>query len=287
MSTYYDEIMKRHARRKAASRNMGELKLPRVESEEAIKQHTQLIKSIRKEYEEACWLVERDVQILNAALFRLAEQLPATDERSVNERVFDSVRDAWNSVHMTAEEAEEYHAKQHAEREAEKKAKDDIEKSRGGVPGQMKMFKDDGTVAEEASPCETSFIGEENLAESLGDLPNDAPVAASEEDVTDTSSDDAGDDAPKPHSENIDASGVDDSTSPSDGLKTSDTVASAEVSSEEAESSSCESKVVDLMDTLAKSMESSKKSRKKNKEQTPETVANPELEEAFQSEVAG
>lgn len=142
--SYLSEIETRHADRRAFIFDYNESTAkPCPYLEDAVKDHVKDIKSAQVTLLEKCFLVDHDEQVLLVAFRQMAQDTGKDLEKYV--------KDAWERTPMdsnaqTAKWAQEVKAAEDREKEAKKD---------GSTPGQPKMFKDDGTVAEAASAVTT------------------------------------------------------------------------------------------------------------------------------------
>lgn len=146
MNVAFSEIQKRHGKRCAVIRDSRGLKPPLLTDAESVKEHNKIIKDKQAEFINECFLVDQDVQVLIVALNELATP----------DMVDSAVSKAWDKcfAKMPPQDQEVYHRRIHEEMEAEAK----VAKERGDVPGQTKLFKDDGSVAEPAGPISSRKI---------------------------------------------------------------------------------------------------------------------------------
>lgn len=146
MSIAFREIQTRHGKRCAIIRDSRGMKAPLLTDAESVKEHMKLIKDQQAELINECFLVDQDMQVLIVALNDIAS--PDVVESAVGR--------AWDKCFATMppQDQEVYHRRIHEEIEKETKAA----KERGDVPGQIKMFKDDGSTAEPAGPISSRKI---------------------------------------------------------------------------------------------------------------------------------
>jgi len=142
--SYLSEIETRHADRRAFIFDYnGKTAKPSPYLDDAIKDHVKEIKESQPTLLEKCFLVDHDMQVLLVGFRQMAQDTGKDLEKYVKE--------AWERTPMdenaqTAKWVQEVKAAEEREKEAKKN---------GEVPGQTKMFKDDGSVAEEATPVST------------------------------------------------------------------------------------------------------------------------------------
>lgn len=132
------EIEKRHAQRMMIFKNARQLKPPVITDFESVKENTKVVKDNQVDLLEACTGIDYDVQVLLSAGRELARRCSSD---------FDRVIESEWSKQRVDEETQSVLDRRKME-EAEERAKE--AKERGEVPGQMKMFKDDGGEAEPA-----------------------------------------------------------------------------------------------------------------------------------------
>lgn len=78
MSTVYIELTKRQVRRKDINKQLQEILPPLITDEESVREHNKRIKEASSQYLDACFLIERDMDIL---LWIIREQLGFKDEK--------------------------------------------------------------------------------------------------------------------------------------------------------------------------------------------------------------
>lgn len=165
--TAMNEIDRRQATRKRIAREAANLSPPVFTDEESIKEYTKRVKDKHKEYHDACYLIDYDLDRYKEA-FRLAcESMIKSGARPAIANEFFAEADS--AVPLSLNDRE----KLQAQRDAERKAKEDEEKAarkaagaHEEVEGQMKLNLktkvkgDDGSCAEAASECVTYKAGE-------------------------------------------------------------------------------------------------------------------------------
>jgi hypothetical protein len=161
-ATLRNEVARRIAERKRIAREAANIALFPFTDEDGHKEFDKKIKEKRKEYQDACYMIDYDLArymrafelacmelavgssgdlaaLLNG-LFVLADsQIPLDD------RARQKLEEQRDKEHQEAERAEK----------ARKKAEEDERKARGEVEGQIKLKFDDGSTAEAASECVT------------------------------------------------------------------------------------------------------------------------------------
>lgn len=148
MSLNLDELEKRHAKRCEIIRECKQMHTPMITDVAAVKEFSSIIKTKQTELLDECYMIDRDVQALLMCLREFSS--PQTVGAKFDlcwDRVFNG---------MPLEDQTRYYERMNQEIEKEQEAHEKDQKARGEVPGQQKMFKDDGSVAEAASPVTTT-----------------------------------------------------------------------------------------------------------------------------------
>ena len=130
-----NEILKRQANRKAITKTAAGYASPPITDPEALKDYKSDLGKLQTAYLDACFLVDYDIDVLRKTLELIGPE-PAFIE--------DAISKAAELVPMDATARARLEAIKEAEEEAERVRK-------GDVKGQMKLVKDDGSIAEEAS----------------------------------------------------------------------------------------------------------------------------------------
>lgn len=147
MSIAFDEIQKRHSKRCAVIRESRQLKPPMLTDSESVKEFQKMLKDKQSELINECFLVDQDVQVLIVAMRLLVANKYELEK---------AVSNAWDTCWQTvpAEEQDIYHRRSHEQKEQEVKDA----KAKGEVPGQMKIVKDDDSIADAATPVSSRKI---------------------------------------------------------------------------------------------------------------------------------
>jgi hypothetical protein len=165
MSVAFDELLKRQHERKDILKRVSELGPPLITDSDAVKEHKKKVNEFQSEYLDATFLVDADIDRLRTALVMSCdgnEQMALGYFDKAVDKVPLSLRDREQIARMeqeAREKEEKEMERQHkmlveAGKAADKLAKlsDQELKRRGEVKGQLKMVKDDGSIAEPAGP---------------------------------------------------------------------------------------------------------------------------------------
>lgn len=150
MPTWLEQIEKRHNERRNIFEDSLEIRPPLITSSESVKDARKVLSDTQTSFLDSCFLVTQDVTVLLSALSEACSFSHLIIE--------DVVHRAWekHNSKLTQQEIDVLYKRE--VEEAEKRLEE--AKKKGEVPGQMKMsFKDDGSVAEAAGPCETVSPG--------------------------------------------------------------------------------------------------------------------------------
>ena len=177
----FQEIARRQAERKGIAKHMSELPPPAVFSPESIAEQAKKCKELHKEYSEACYLVDYDIDRMKKAIELSALNLRELVECESGEpwsneerKKFEAEKtNLWmaqadKEVPLSARDREQIEIQRKREEDAkeaeERKQKkgEGAENEKGDLPGQTKLkVKDDGFVAEAASECVTYPLEED------------------------------------------------------------------------------------------------------------------------------
>lgn len=143
-----DQIRKRHKERRDVLAESANLKFTPVmlTDKKARKTFDSQVREASDKFLDACFLVGEDVQVLISSLIEVCERAGAVADEIVAKN--------WSKIRLDESTKSVLFARQMAEAaEREEEAR-----KRGESPGQKKMIKDDGSVAEEASPVKKAKL---------------------------------------------------------------------------------------------------------------------------------